>query len=172
MNRILPYVLLVIAVTLGGCTAQQGRDAALAAAHLVALNDQYDHAREIYRANIVKVPEARRAEVERAWAVVELLHARVNAGDVPALAESLALYEIARPAWAQLRAEAVALVAAGQIFDPLERARLIEIDRRARRLDEAMLRLLAEPPGRPGGGVVAVLSELAPLVALVARSVL
>ncbi|AUN95394.1 hypothetical protein [Pseudazoarcus pumilus] len=159
-------LILIAAILIGACTPAS-RDATLAASHLVALQDQYQHAAAIYERHIDTVPEPRRAEVQRAWAVVELLHDRLQTGDLPAIAEALALYEIARPAWRELRAEAVAMIEAGQIADPLERMRLIEIDRRAQRLDEAVQRLSVQ--GADGMSLAGIVADLAPLVALVAR---
>ncbi|AUN95891.1 hypothetical protein [Pseudazoarcus pumilus] len=170
MRKVLIAVLAWAALVVVGCTATQGRDVALAAAHLVALEGEFDHAREIYRAHIDQVPDARRAYVERAWAVVEVLHARVQSGDIPSLTEALLLYEMARPAWLQLREEAVALVDAGTLADPIERTRLLEIDRRAKRLDEVVQRL-GTAPRSTGTEIVALVGDLAPLVAMLAKVV-
>lgn len=156
---------LVVAALFGGCTAQQARDTALASAHLVALQDQYEHAARIYTANINDVPEPRRAAVQRAWAVVGVMNERLQSGDAVEVIEAVAFYELARPAWQQLRDEAVELIASGAIADPFDVARLMEIDRRAQRLDESMQRL-SEPGGR---GVAGIASDLMPLVSLVAR---
>lgn len=166
-------ILAVAAVVAGlvGCSLQQSRDTALAASHLVALKDQYTYALDTYTRHIAHVPQPRRTQVERAWAVVELLHDRIQTGDLPALAEALALYDVARPAWQDLRAEAVALIEAGAIADPLERMRLVEIDRRAQRLDEAVQRLAASTQ-TSAGSLAGIVADLAPLVALVVRSAL
>src|SRR5690554_6121194 len=113
-RRVTQLLAVLCVVVLTACTSAS-RDATLAASHLVALQDQYQHAAAIYERHIDTVPEPRRAEVQRAWAVVELLYDRLQTGDLPAIAEALALYEIARPAWRELRAEAVALIDSGQI---------------------------------------------------------
>ncbi len=165
------FAAVLAFVAMIGCTAQQSRDTALAAAHLVALQDQYAHAAEIYHRHVDDVPEPRRAEVERAWAVVELLYERLQANDIPALVEALALFELARPAWQQLHDEAAQLIASGAIADPLDQLRLVEIDRRARRLDEAVQRLV-DGQQAGAGGLAALVADLAPLVALVARAAL
>ncbi len=157
---------LVAAALFGGCTAQQARDTALASAHLVALQDQYKHAARIYDAHINDVPEPRRSVVQRAWAVVDVMHGRLQSGNAVEIVEAVALYELARPAWQQLRDEAVALIASGKIQDPFDVARLMEIDRRAQRLDESMQRLAA---GNGGTSMASIVGDLAPLVSLVAR---
>lgn len=158
-------LILLLAAVLGACTAQQARDTALASAHLAALQTQYEHAERIYNDNIENVPAPRRSAIARAWAVVDVMNARLQSGDAIEVIEAVAFYELARPAWQQLRDEAVELIASGAIQDPFDVARLMEIDRRAKRLDEAMKRL-NEPDG---ASVSSVVSDLMPLVSLVAR---
>lgn len=164
-------VLVAFAFIITGCTGPQARDSTLAVAHLVALKDQYASANLIYQTHIGSVAQPRRAEIERAWAVVEMLHDRVQHGDLPARIEALALYELARPAWQKLRVEAVALIASGLISDQLQQMQLVEIDRRARRLDEAVQRL-AESQQTTTGNLAGIIADLAPLVALLARTAL
>jgi hypothetical protein len=167
------FVCLLVLVLAGCAVGAVSSPALQVAAHLAALERSHAEARAIYHAHIDDVPAARRAEIERAWALVDGLATRLAVDDVAELlAQPLAaraLAGLAGAAWQVLRAEARRLIEAGAI-EPLQAARLVEMDRRVAALDVAMAQLAAE---QAGGRLelLAVARDLAPLVALVARTV-
>lgn len=167
------FVCLLVLVLAGCAVGAVSSHALQVAAHLAALERSHAEARAIYHAHIDDVPAERRAEIERAWSLVDGLATRLAVDDVAELlaqpAQARALADLAGAAWQGLRAEARRLIEVGAI-EPLAAARLAEIDRRVVALDVAMAALAAEQAGARFK-LVDVARDLAPLVALVARAV-
>lgn len=164
--------LIAAALILAGCSVTQGKDTALVAANVVALQSAYTEAEAVYDAHIDDVPADQRERVERAWRSIETLHSRIDGANPRALlndaGQATELYELARDAYTELRPVVERLVAEGVIADAERVARLREIDRRAQRLDEAVERLRSSASPTQVE-LLRTARDVVPLVALVVR---
>ena len=124
-----------------GCASNQAKDAGLAAAHVVALEDAYDDAKAIDEAHIDDVPAKRRDKVKEAWATIEAVHQRVQDADTRKLVTNVdqarPIYAQAKQAYKTLRPVVGEMVDKGSI-DGAQAAQLKRLDERARALDERL----------------------------------
>lgn len=153
--------VILMALALAACA--QGRDSALAAAHVAALHAEYETARVVYETREQDLPPPVRA----AWSRITRVHQRIERVGLQTLLEDAVearmLYRDAREAYEILRPEAAALIAAGELTG-VQSARLREIDRRARALDEALGRL---DDSASASEALSVAREMVPLARLI-----
>jgi len=141
MNYSIIAIITVALLAVVGCSVISGKRAAITASHVVALEDAYEDVGAIYQANIDKVPEAKRGPVKDAWATLQTIRTRVEDAGAKDIAKNAGrvedLYNRARRAYMTMRPVAQDLIEQGKISGA-DAAKLKELDRRAKELDETL----------------------------------